>query len=172
MTLLFSSRNTAEQTSLNLRVTSRSGDRFSKVPKLFGRILGDIIKTKASRGTTLCSYFHFYSLYNVWKDQNYGISWSEFLDPKRFRDFREMGSNLSASHLGIAPLSSLTGRLALLQKSVQMFWSSILQPTSCTLIVNDSLNSLLQWSLYFYSGWFFRIRGITGHHKFNHDSCC
>ena len=24
-----------------------------------------------------------------------------------------------------------------------MFWSSILQPTSCTLIMNDSLNSLL-----------------------------
>ena len=33
-----------------------------------------IFKTKASRGTKLCSYFHFYPLYNIWKDQLCRIS--------------------------------------------------------------------------------------------------
>ena len=33
-----------------------------------------IFKTKASRGTKLCSYFYFYSLSKVWKDQLYRIS--------------------------------------------------------------------------------------------------
>ena len=33
-----------------------------------------IFKTKASRGTKLSSYFYFYSLYNIWKDQLYKIS--------------------------------------------------------------------------------------------------
>ena len=37
-----------------------------------------IFKTKASRGTKLWSYFNFYSLYNIWKDQPYRISGSEF----------------------------------------------------------------------------------------------
>ena len=47
----------------------RPGARFSKVPKLFGRISGDnflrIFKTNASRGTKLSSYCNFYSLYNI-----------------------------------------------------------------------------------------------------------
>ena len=38
-----------------------------------------IFKTKASRGTKLCSYF-IYSLYNIWKDQLYRISGSEFYE--------------------------------------------------------------------------------------------
>ena len=58
------------------------GARFSKVPKLFGRISGDnslcIFKTKASRGTKLCNYFKLYSLYNISKDQLYRISGSQF----------------------------------------------------------------------------------------------
>ena len=58
------------------------GARFSKVPRLFGRNSGDIIlcifKTKASRGTKLCSYFDFYSLYNIWTDQLFRLSRSEF----------------------------------------------------------------------------------------------
>ena len=33
--------------------------------------------TTASRGTKLCIYLSFYSLYNVWKDQLNRISWSE-----------------------------------------------------------------------------------------------
>ena len=37
-----------------------------------------IFKTKASRGTKLCSCFHFYFLYNIWKKQLYRISGSEF----------------------------------------------------------------------------------------------
>ena len=39
-----------------------------------------IFKTKASRGTRLCSYYYFYSLYNIWKDQLYRISLSEFYE--------------------------------------------------------------------------------------------
>ena len=37
-----------------------------------------IFKAKASRGTKLCRYFIFYSLYNKWKDQPYRISWAQF----------------------------------------------------------------------------------------------
>ena len=37
-----------------------------------------IFKTKASRGTKLCSYFYFYSLYNIREDQLYRISRPEF----------------------------------------------------------------------------------------------
>ena len=37
-----------------------------------------IFKTKASRGTKLCSYLNFYSLYNIWTDQLYTLSRSEF----------------------------------------------------------------------------------------------
>ena len=33
-----------------------------------------VFKTKGSRGTKLCSYFYFHSLYNIWKDQLYRIS--------------------------------------------------------------------------------------------------
>ena len=42
------------------------GACFSKVPKLFGRHNSlCIFKTKAPRGTKLCSYFYFYSLYSI-----------------------------------------------------------------------------------------------------------
>ena len=47
-----------------------------------------IFKMKASRGTKLCSYFDFYSLYNIWKDQLYRISRPEFYEwlfgPEKF----------------------------------------------------------------------------------------
>ena len=41
-----------------------------------------IFKTKASRGKKICSYFYFqfYFLYNIWKDQLYRISRSEFYE--------------------------------------------------------------------------------------------
>ena len=39
-----------------------------------------IFKTKASRGTKLCIYFNFYSLYNIWKDQLHKISGSQFCE--------------------------------------------------------------------------------------------
>mgnify|MGYP006973420876 CR=1 FL=1 len=39
-----------------------------------------IFKTKASGGTKLCSYFRFYSLYNIWKDQLYRIIRWEFYE--------------------------------------------------------------------------------------------
>ena len=59
----------------------RPGDSFSKVKKHFGWHYSlCIFKTKASRGTKLSSYFYFYSLYNVWKDQLYRINRSEFYE--------------------------------------------------------------------------------------------
>ena len=79
---LFSERHTQNDTfncSCSYVVIEVAGACFSKVPKCFGRISGDIIlfvssKRKASRATKLCSYFYFYSLYNILKDQLYRIS--------------------------------------------------------------------------------------------------
>ena len=39
-----------------------------------------IFKAKAFRGTELCSYLNFYSLYNLWKEQLYRISGSELCE--------------------------------------------------------------------------------------------
>ena len=54
-----------------------------------------IFKTKASRGTKLCSYCYFYSLYNIWKDQLYRISRSEFYEwlfgPEKFSGLSRNG---------------------------------------------------------------------------------
>ena len=56
--------------------------RFSKVPRLFGRISGDIILFVSSKRRRLearnFSYFNFYSLYNISTDQLYRLSRSEF----------------------------------------------------------------------------------------------
>ena len=54
-----------------------------------------IFKTMASRGTKLCSYFNFYSLYNIWKDQLCRISGSEFNEwlfgPEKFSGLSRNG---------------------------------------------------------------------------------
>jgi len=54
-----------------------------------------MFKAKASRGTKRCSYFNFYPLYNIRKDQLYRISGSQFYErlfaPESFWDFRETG---------------------------------------------------------------------------------
>ena len=54
-----------------------------------------IFKTKAARGMKLCSYFNFYSLHNIRKDQLYRISKSEFYEwlfaPKRFSGLSRNG---------------------------------------------------------------------------------
>ena len=67
---------------------------FSKVPDVFNGRFPDVFRTfsgrfrtylrwhnflcvfkmKASRATKHCSYFYFYSIYNIWKDQLYRIS--------------------------------------------------------------------------------------------------
>ena len=56
-----------------------------KDPKSFGRISGYIILFVSSK---LSSYFDFYSLYNISKDQLYRISGSEFyewlFEPEKF----------------------------------------------------------------------------------------
>ena len=50
-------------------------------------------KTKTFRGTKFCSYFNFYYLYNIWKDQLYWISRPEFYErlfgSENVRDFQE-----------------------------------------------------------------------------------
>ena len=54
-----------------------------------------IFKTKASRGTKLCRYFYFYSLYNIWKDQLYRISRSKSYEwlfgPEKFSGLSRNG---------------------------------------------------------------------------------
>ena len=54
-----------------------------------------IFKTKPSRGTKRRSYFYFYSLYNIWKDQLYRISRSEFYEwlfgPEKFSGLSRNG---------------------------------------------------------------------------------
>jgi len=65
------------------RIFNNSRGLFLKSPETFRAYFGwhnslCIFKTKASRGTKLCSCFCFYSLYNIWKDQLYRISRSYF----------------------------------------------------------------------------------------------
>ena len=54
-----------------------------------------IFKTKAFRGTKLCSHFCFSSLYNIWKDQLYRISRSYFykwlFGPEKFSGLSRNG---------------------------------------------------------------------------------
>ena len=78
-------------TEIRVRVPSRG--LFLESPETFRAYFGwhnslCIFKTKASRGTKLCSYFCFYSLCNIWKDQLYRISRSEFYEwlfgPEKF----------------------------------------------------------------------------------------
>ena len=53
-----------------------------------------IFKTKASRAKKLCSYFYFYSLYNIWKDQLYRISGLEFYELlSRYEKFSGLSRN-------------------------------------------------------------------------------
>ena len=73
------------------------GACFSNVPKLFGRHNSVcIFKTKASRGMKLCSYIYFHSLYNIWKDQLYTITLSEFYEwlfgPEKFSELSRNGA--------------------------------------------------------------------------------
>ena len=71
-----------------------------KVPKLFGRISGDItslfiFKAKASRGTKPCSYFIPFTPYKKTSFTN------GFSVPKSFRDFRETGAWCSARGIAV-----------------------------------------------------------------------
>ena len=73
---------------------------FLKSPETFRAQFGwynslYIFKTKTSRGTKLCSYFDFYSLYNIWTDQLYRLSRSEFHEwlfgPEKFSGLSRNG---------------------------------------------------------------------------------
>ena len=55
-----------------------SGPCFLKIPQLFKCISGDKILFAVSSKGKFASYFNFYSLYNFWKDQLYGMSRLEF----------------------------------------------------------------------------------------------
>ena len=63
-----------------------------------------IFKAKASRGTKLCNYFNFYSLYNIWKDQLYRVSGSEvyklLFGPKKLAEISKRAPVLSWSSIG------------------------------------------------------------------------
>ena len=62
-----------------LEASHWSGACFSKVPKLFSAFrVTEFSLHLQNEGTKLCSYFYFYSLYNIWEDQLYRISWPEF----------------------------------------------------------------------------------------------
>ena len=80
--------------------TTGSWGLFLESPETFRAFFGwhnslCIFKTKASRGTKLCSYFYFYSLYNIWKDQLYRISRSESYEwlfgPEKFSGLSRNG---------------------------------------------------------------------------------
>ena len=63
---------------------------FSKVPRHFGwHNTPCIFKTKASRGTKLCSHFNFYSIYNTWKNQLFRILQMAFRARKVFGNFEK-----------------------------------------------------------------------------------
>ena len=57
-----------------------------------------IFKTKASRGTKPWTYFNFYLLYNIWKDQLHRISESEFYQwlfgPEKFSGLSRNGPQI------------------------------------------------------------------------------
>ena len=79
--------------------TSGPGACFSKNPKTFRAHFGChntlcIFKTKASRVTKLCSYFYFYSLYNIGKktalqNKEDGVLGMAFRAPKVFGTFEK-----------------------------------------------------------------------------------
>ena len=75
------------------KVRTETWGPFLESPETFRAHFGShnslcIFKTKASRGTKLCSYFNLYSLYKLWKDQLYRISGSQFYEwlfgPEKF----------------------------------------------------------------------------------------
>ena len=70
-------------------IPTNSGARFSKVPKFFGQISGDIILLVSSKQWRLEAQD--YSLYKIWKDQLHRISESEFykwlFGPVKFSGF-------------------------------------------------------------------------------------
>ena len=63
---------TALRSQIAVPIETQAPSRFTKVPKLFGRILGDltprvIFKTKASRGTKLCTCFNFLIPFTIYE---------------------------------------------------------------------------------------------------------
>ena len=91
-------KKTAETRALITQLTKwHKGQRssFLESPETFQAHFGwhsslCIFKTKASRGTKLWSYFNFYSLYSIWKDQLHRISESKFYEwlfgPEKFSE--------------------------------------------------------------------------------------
>ena len=73
--------NLPNPSSLSLTIP---GTCFSKVLKLFGSISGDIVlfvssKRRCLKAKKLCTYFNFYSFYNI-RDQLYRTSGLEFYE--------------------------------------------------------------------------------------------
>ena len=77
-----------------------------------------IFTTKASRGTKLCKVFlNFYSLYNMWTDQLYRVSRSEFHEwlfgPEKFSGFSRNGPH-PQKYLSLFPIFLSLGYLLFL----------------------------------------------------------
>ena len=93
-------------TKLLLASSIRAWGPFLESPETFRAHFGwhnslCIFKTKASRGTKLCSHFNFYSLHNIRKDQLHRISKSEFYEwlfaPEKFSGLSRNGPQVNSS---------------------------------------------------------------------------
>ena len=94
-----------------------------------------IFKTKASRGTKLHSYFYFYSLYNIWKDQRYRINRSEFYEwlfgPETFSGLSRNGPLVRSCFLPVGVLGVLYVSVKFkLWLSVECLWTTVI--VKCT----------------------------------------
>ena len=82
-----------------------------------------IFKAKASRDTKLCSYLYFYSLYNIWKDQLYRISGSQFYErlyePEKFSGLSRNGPQVHFPNFRDFLAFSLRMRMTLFRPIVQ-----------------------------------------------------
>jgi len=113
-------KNSNWQETEPLLCTSTTRGLFLESPETFRAYFGwhnslCIFKTKAFRGTKLCSYFCFSSLYNMWKDQLYRISRSYFYEwlfgPEKFSGLSRNGPQalVSASRNVQPNLNNITG---------------------------------------------------------------
>ena len=119
-------------------ISKSPGARYSKSLETFRAHFGRpnsfcIFKTKASRGTKRCSYFDFYFLYNMWKDQLYRISGSEFRARKVFGTFEKRASGQETVFPCLVPLPIFVSPFAVCSRGTvhwkwkrEPFWDDFL----------------------------------------------
>ena len=86
-TMVIWPQSTSSTTNFRVALSHRRGTwgPFLESPETFRAHFGwhnslCIFKEKASRGTKVCIYFNFYSLYKIWKERLYRISGSQFYE--------------------------------------------------------------------------------------------